>query len=144
MQPYSFSVALRVWHPDIDPAVITAEVGFEPKTSWRAGEARCTPKGTALTGTRSESYWTSDPFNAGGYDSSDRVAEDVLSEVLDVLGPRKPFLLLLRQQGARIHIQVSSFSTNNYALELPPEILARSAELGASIVHDVYPYAQDW
>lgn len=144
MQRYSFSIALRIWHPNIDPSVITGKLGMPSKYSAIAGQARQTPNGHPLSGTHAESYWHSDPFERGEYSSTDEIAEDALADVLAVLRPNKQFLLLLREQGARLHLQVSSFSGRNYALELSPEFLAGCAELGLSVVHDVYPYAQNW
>lgn len=144
MQRYSFSIALRIWHPNIDPAVITGKLGLPSKYSATAGQQRQTPKGHPLSGTHSESYWHSDPFERGEYWSTDEIAEDALAEVLDVLQPHKQFLLLLGEQGACLHLQVSSFSGRNYVLELSPQFLARCAELGLSVVHDIYPYAQHW
>lgn len=144
MQRYSFTVALRIWHPNVDPALISGNLGLNPQRSWQAGEARRTPKGTPLTGVYPESYWHCDPFDAGEYSSTDQTAEEVLTDVLGVLEPHKSFLLLLREQGVRIHLQVSSFSGRNYALELSPHMLLCSAGLGISIVHDVFPYAQNW
>ena len=101
-----------------------------------------TPKGHPLDGTYAESYWHADPFNYGEYSSTDSIAEDVLFDVCKHLEPRKQFLLLLREQGARLHLQVSSFGSRNYALEFSPELLSACAALGLSLVHDVYSYAQ--
>jgi DNA modification methylase len=144
MQRYSFTISLRIWHPSIDPAMITGTLGLPAQHSATAGQPRKTPKGHALDGVHAESYWHSDPFERGEYSSTDESAEDALAEVLQVLKPNGSFLVLLRNQGARIHLQVSSFSGRNYALELSPEFLAGCAELGISVVHDVYPYAQNW
>lgn len=144
MQRYSFAIALRIWHPSIDPAVITGKLGLTANHIATAGQPRQTPKGRSLSGVHAESYWHSDPFQRGEYSSTDESAEDALAEVLETLKPQKQFLLLLKEQGARLHLQVSSFSGRNYALELSPQFLAGCAELGLSLVHDVYPYAQHW
>lgn len=144
MQRYSFSIALRIWHPNIDPAVITGKLGLQSKHSATAGQPRQTPKGQPLAGTHAESYWHSDPFERGEYSSADEIAEDALAEVLEALRPHKQFLLLLREQGARLHLQISSYSNRNYTVELSPQLLAGCAELGLSVVHDIYPYAQNW
>jgi len=142
MQSYSFTVALRIWHPSIDPEVVSRSLGMQAKYSSTAGAQRLTPKGQALSGTHAESYWHADPFGRGEYASHDETAENVLLSVVDALSPKKAFLLLLREQGARIHLQVSSFSLRNYAIELSPSLLSACAELGVSVVHDVYPCAQ--
>lgn len=142
MQSYSFSVALRIWHPNIDPEVISRNLGLNAKHAAMAGTERTTPKGRKLGGVHAESYWHSDPFEIGDYASTDDLAEDVLASVAEVLAPKKSFLLLLREQGARLHLQVASFSHRNYAVELSPEFLRGCGELGLSVVHDVYPCAQ--
>ena len=142
MQSYSFSVALRIWHPSVDPEVISRNLGLKAKFSAQAGAERTTLRGRKLSGTHAESYWHSDPFEHGEYASIDDVAEDVLAQVVELLAPKRAFLLLLREQGARLHLQVASFSHRNYAIELSPSFLAACAELGLSIVHDVYPCAQ--
>jgi hypothetical protein len=144
LQRYSFSVELRIWHPTIDPAIITGKLGLKPKYTSMAGDPRQTPQGRPLGGTYAESYWHADPFERGEYSSTDDLAEDALASVVETLDPSKQFLLLLREQGARIHLQVSSFSGRNYAIELSPQFLLSCANLGISVVHDVYPYAQNW
>jgi hypothetical protein len=74
------------------------------------------------------------------------LAEDSLIEILEVLEPKKAFLKKLRGEGARIIVQINSFSGRNYAFELSPDILGRYATLGVGVglAHDVYPYAQNW
>jgi hypothetical protein len=142
MQRYTFSVALRIWHPTIDPEVISRTLGLPARHSSMAGTERATPQGRLLGGTHAESYWHADPFDRGEYESTDDQAEDVLADVADLLAPEKAFLLLLREQGARIHLQVASFGPRNYAVELSPALLLACSALGVSIVHDVYACAQ--
>ena len=144
MQSYSFTIAVRIWHPNIDPAVISGNLKMKPEYAATAGTQRQTLQGRKLSGTYAESYWCSDPFEYGEYRSADNSGEDILADIIDVLMPSKAFLLLLREQGARIHLHISSFSGRNYGLEFSPEFLSCCAELGISIVHDVYPYAQNW
>lgn len=144
MQRYSYSLAVRIWHPSLDPQEITRELGTTPKHMFLAGDRRQTPKGQLLDGVYSESYWSADPFSRGEYSSTDELAEDALAEVLQMLAPHRSFLQRLRKEGGRVHLQISSFSGRNYAFEFPPEFLAECAELGVSFVHDVYPYVQNW
>lgn len=40
MQSYSFSVALRIWHPNIDPDVISRNLGLKAKHAAMAGAER--------------------------------------------------------------------------------------------------------
>ncbi|MDE2447742.1 MAG: hypothetical protein KGO22_02145 [Gammaproteobacteria bacterium] len=50
MSEYEFTVSLRIRHPTIDPATISAMLGIEPQHTWRAGEPRCDPAGAELGG----------------------------------------------------------------------------------------------
>ena len=142
MQRYSYTIAVRIWHPSIKPEEITRVLGMQPSHFSEAGQPRKTPKGTLLEGVYRESYFSADPFDRGEYSSTDDLAEDALAEVLQVLEPHKAFIQKLRGEGARILVQVSSFSGRNYAFEFSPELLGRYAALGVSLAHDVYPYAQ--
>jgi len=144
MQRYSYAIDIRIWHPSIKPEELTRVLGMQPSTFFEAGQPRKTPKGTPLEGVYRESYWNADPFDRGEYSSTDDLAEDALSEVLQLIEPHKAYLQKLRTEGARILIQVSSFSGRNYAFEFSPELLGKFAALGVGFAHDVYPYAQNW
>jgi hypothetical protein len=144
MQRYSYSIALRIWHPNITPDLITHALGISPSRACEAGKPRSTPKGALLEGTYRESYWNADPFGRGEYSSTDDLVEDALAEVLHLLEPKRDFLLKLRGDGARVLVQISSFSGRNYAFELSPELMRRYAAIGVSLAHDVYPCAQSW
>ena len=137
MQLYSHVLNLRIWHPTLDPDVVTRTIGLKPHIAWRAGDPRKTPKGTLLQGTRTEGYWSSDPFSYGWRDSTDDQVEDALEELLKVLEPHRDFLSGISQGGA-VRIWVSTHSNRNFALELPPKMLGRLASLGITFVHDVY------
>ena len=143
MASYSFDVTLRIWHPNFDPSVVSQNLGLTPEFTSRAGERRRTPKGTLLSGTYAESYWCSRPFFRDGEQSaSANTAEDVLAHAVDTLLPHKVFLRLIREQGGRSNLEISSFGGRNYALELSPQLMAMCAELGLTLVHDVYAVAQ--
>jgi hypothetical protein len=144
MQRYSYTIDVRIWHPSIKPDEITLILGIKPRNSSEAGKPRKTPKGTLLEGVYRESYWSADIFNRGEYSSTDGLIEDSLIEIIETLEPHKDFIQKLRSEGARILVQISSFSGRNYAFELPPDLLGRCATLGVSIANDVYPYAQNW
>ena len=144
MQNFSFVVAIRIWHPSIDPAVISTTLGLAPRHQSKAGEPRVTPKGRPLGGTYAESHWSADPFARGEYLSHEDRVEDVFMDVVEFLAPNKAFLLSLREQGARLHLQVATHSNRNYALVFAPELLAQCAQLGICLVHDAYPYPQNW
>jgi len=67
----------------------------------------------------------------------------VLHQVVERLKPHGTFLRLLREQGGRLHLQVSSYGARNYAIELPPALMHECADMGLSFIHDVYPVRQN-
>jgi hypothetical protein len=137
MQLYSHVLKLRIWHPSLDPDRVTATLGLEPHVTWRTGDARRTPKGTALEGVGTEGYWSSDPFSYGWRDSSEAQVEDALEELVAALEPHREFLRGISHGGA-VRLWVSTHSNRNFALELSPNMMARLASLGATLVHDVH------
>ena len=58
-EPPRFSVALRFFHPSIDPRAISSKLGIEAEFSWKAGAPRTTPSGKPLRGLNKASYWVS-------------------------------------------------------------------------------------
>ena len=137
MQFYSHTLGLRIWHPKLDPELVSRTLSLEPQRSWRAGDPRRTPKGTLLEGMHSEGYWSADPFMYGRRESTSALVEDALEELVTVLEPHRDFLRGI-SDGGKVRVWVSSQSDRNYALELSPSMLARLASLGATFVHDVY------
>ena len=137
MQLYSHILDLRIWHPALDPDLVTRTLGIQPQRAWRAGDPRKTPKGTLLTGTRTTGYWSSNPFDYGWRDSTDALVEDALEELVTFLEPHREFLVGV-SEGGKVRIWSSSSSKRNYTLELEPSMLARIASLGATFIHDVY------
>ena len=142
MQLYSFTIALRFWHPNVSPEEITSALGITPSWHWQAGEARSTPKGTPLDGLRPESYWHAQPLWDGWRDSSETEAEDALKQLLPLLLPHADFIHGIVSTGGRGLIHLSSYSEENYAIVLPPDILIQFSDLGLSLAHDVYPSEQ--
>lgn len=137
MQLYSHILSLRIRHPTLDPEVVSHTLGLNPRSAWRAGDPRRTPNGTLLDGIRTEGYWSADPFSYGWRESTDALIEDALEELVSFLEPHKDFLRGITSGGS-VRVWISSHSNRNFALELPPGVLARLASLGATFVHDVY------
>ena len=144
MQTYSFVVELRIWHPSVEPALISARLNVQPAAQGKAGERRKTRSGKVLDGTWRESYWSGDLFQYGECLSYERSLEDIVGEAVEALKPHASFLQLLRTEGGRLLLQASSYSNRNYAFELSPELLGELCALGLGFAHDVYPCAQRW
>ena len=144
MQLYSFIVELRIWHPSIDPEIISIQLNITPHIQYKAGERRRTRSGTILDGTWRESHWNAEVFEYGWSMSSDREVEDIVAEAVEALKPHRDFLVSLRTGGGRLLLQVSSHSSRNYALELSPGLMEDLCSLGVGFAHDVYPCQQNY
>lgn len=137
MNTYTFILDIRICHPSVDPADISRTLGMTPQWARKAGEPRSTPKGRRLEGVNAESYWTCDPFNLRWGTSDGRSFEDALEDMLVLLEPHAAFLVDLAREG-RNTLWFSSHSNRNFAVEIPPDALARLAALRFSLIHDVY------
>jgi hypothetical protein len=57
MSPHDYSIALRIRHPNIDPAEVTRRIGIDPQHAWRAGEPRRVDGDDAGSALHRETYW---------------------------------------------------------------------------------------
>ena len=137
MHHYTSIVDLRISHPSMDPAAITAALGLSPKVSWKAGDMRMTPAGQRLPGFRKATYWSSAAGQDAWRDSEEEKVEERLSLLLDVLERHADALREIAVSG-NVRIWMSTGSDQNYALDLPPVLLRRLASLDVGLVHDVY------
>ena len=138
MQVYEFSIALRFWHPSIDPQEITSELSMAPSHQCRAGEPRVTPKGTVLGGTRRESYWHADITGSEWRSSNDGDAEQFVFDLLSKLDAHESFLGSIVSSGGRGLIHINLHGQGNYALEFSPSLLAKCGALHLSLATEVY------
>jgi hypothetical protein len=139
MQAYTFQVALRLWHPTLDPSSVTSVLGITPSRFWSAGSPRVTPKGTVLDGFNQESYW-----NAQGewLDSEHADVADEIDKLLAALSANRNFIQDVISSGGRGSVWIYSHGKACYTLEFTPSLQIACAGLGLSLVHDVYPVEQ--
>ena len=99
MSEYEFTVSLRIRHPTIDPATISAALGIEPQHTWRAGQPRCDPAGAELGGTHHDSYWMGRLMDEPQLSSDGVSVERVILKTLSQL--RRTILPRAAQRGGR-------------------------------------------
>ena len=132
---YSYVVTLRVRHPNIDPQDITKTLGIEPQRTWRAGEARKTPVGTALNGVWRHTYWYTQLYEA---EYGDQKLAEALQGLLNRLSPFKEYFRSIRNGGGHVEFFIGWKFYHNSGEVFEPELLARLAELHISLSLDVY------
>jgi len=133
MKSYQFDISLRVRHPSLDPAEITSALGLNPSRSWRAGEARTTPKGNPLEGRYSDSYWVV-KLAKGRWPLA-----AVINELLDQLAPHQALFQQIRAEGGTVEFFVGWFFERNSGDVFDCDLLARMADLKINLSLDVYP-----
>jgi hypothetical protein len=134
MNPYKCEVWFRIYHPKIDLDKVADQLGLVPKTKWRAGSPRKTPKGRLLSGVYGSSY-CSIPL------SPDRNMG--LVEFLDSFARRleahKRILSPLCKTGGKLEINISMFVTKNSGEVFGWNVLATLSKLKISLALDIYP-----
>lgn len=143
-QRYEYSLGLRVHHPSIDPRAISSELRTRPRLSWRVGEPRTTPTGTALPGRHRDTYWSNTVNPHGTKVPAGASAEEALQKLMRRLRPHGRFLKALRRTGGRTEIWLSSYGTSNYSFIFVPELIKSIHDLGCEFIVDIYPYRQKW
>jgi hypothetical protein len=129
---FSYSVSLRVRHPNVDPAALTKALQFEPLHSWRAGEPRRSVAGTALGGEHRESYWSAPlPGQAAG--SAAFALEQFLGQQLVQLSRHRELLARLQDEGGQISLLIEMSTLENAALTLSTGVSRKLADLNIEV-----------
>jgi hypothetical protein len=131
---YHFRISLRVRHPTMDPAEITEALGIEPERSWKAGDARQTPKGTPLAGFNRDTYWMAG-VAAGCWPVE---INDAIGDALKKLVPYRSFLHLIRAEGGVVELFVGWAFENQSGGVLAHQCLALAGDLQVDLSLDIY------
>ena len=140
MAEYNYSVSLRLWHPTILSAEITAALGIEPSRSMDVGAPRATPKGAPLEGVYDESFWTARLSDGKSINRSLSLA---IGEALDDLASRQDFFREFVGDGGRAEFFIGWFFDDNSGDVFDHELLARLADFKIDLSFDVYPSTPD-
>jgi hypothetical protein len=141
MSEYEFTVSLRIRHPTIDPATISATLGIEPQHTWRAGEPRCDPAGAELGGAHRDSYWMARLMDEPQLSSDSVSVERVILKTLSQLRRAQSFLEQLNAEGGVADLLVSLYARDDFRLELPSESLTLLGRMHLAVALDVHPHS---
>ena len=139
MSDYEFTITLRIRHPGIDPARITAMLGIHPQATWTKGDPRAGPQGEPLQGAHRESYWSGLLMPIPQLSSEYASVEAELLKILGQLRKSHAFLLELHTDGAVCELYVSLFARQEFRLDLSPPTLALLGRLGLAVALEVHP-----
>lgn len=141
MSEYEFTVSLRIRHPTIDPATITATLGIQPQHSWRAGQARRDQSGAELGGAHHDSYWMGGLMDEPQLSSESVSVEGVILKTLTNLRRAQSFLGQLNAEGGAAELHVSLYARDDFRVDLPSDSLTLLARLHLAVALHVHPHS---
>lgn len=141
VQPYEYSVSLRIRHPSADPSEISRELQMQPRRMWKAGDARTTPVGTPLSGTYAETYWYTKLCSV--VSAADEPLDSALARFLDALRGHEQFLLRMRREGGGAEFYVGVNGPGSFGFEFHPTLLTDFASMGVALSLEVFPVPQN-
>lgn len=153
-----FELAIRIRHPNLDPAEITRELKLEPEHSFKAGDPRTSSSGIAAASVHAESYWLSH-LDAARFPSPaffdeqpgarrlrGKMAEDrfralaadslgitLTTCVLLFLGPHREFLRRVKNDGGTVALLVEVSTTSVPGFKLTPDVSRVLSDLGITV-----------
>jgi hypothetical protein len=128
----TYAVTLRLRHPTIDPALLTATLKLDPMHTWKAGDPRLSQTGAPLGGQHRDSYWSARlPIQMVG--SVAVSLETFLSAQLLQLARHRDFLSDFQAHGGEISLVVEVPALANTVLTLTSAMSRRLADLNVEV-----------
>ena len=120
MYPFRYALSLRVWHPQIDAAVVTDTLALAPKR----------------TSPAVPSYWTH------GYEvAQDSECAAFIHSIALALQQHAAFFRRVRAAGGRVEFFIGWFGDRNFGDTFSHATFGLLAELQIDLSFDVYPDA---
>ena len=120
MHSFHYALSLRIWHPQIDTAIVGDTLGLAPKR----------------TSPAVPSFWTH------GYDvPQDSDSAAFIHSAASALQQHATFFQRIRAAGGRVEFFVGWFGDKNFGDIFPHATLALLAQLQVDLSFDVYPDA---
>jgi hypothetical protein len=129
-----YHIILRIRHRDLDPAEITAALGWQPQRSWKAGDQAMTPKGAKLPGVRSDGVWSC----SFRYKGEANITEK-LDQLLRHLVRHKDLFRKLYKIKAQSALYLQMPGDTNIGDRLPWEMLKTFADLKIAFEFETFP-----
>ena len=134
MNPYSYKLSLRVFHPEMEPAAITKALGMQPHGAYRAGDPRQSHTGVLLGGVYDRSFWRHRFSTPDDID-----LPEFLHRIAFSLQPHRTFLRSLRDTGGDLELFVGLFAEGkNIGATISYDLMSILADLGIDVGLDIY------
>jgi Domain of unknown function (DUF4279) len=129
---FSYSVSLRVRHPELNLSVLTETLRLEPEHSWTAGDPRRSQAGAPLGGQHRDSYWSAQ-LPAQTLGAASMPLETFVSQQLMQLGRQREFFNRLQAGGGEISLLIELSPVENASLTFTSAMARRLADLNIEI-----------
>jgi hypothetical protein len=132
MRIFRFTINLRLWHPVLKSAEISAALGMTPKP--RVATRRAVPDDFGGTAGATYTYWSSE-----GRSGEDSQLLQVLEAFIAELEPHAPFLSSFRASGGRVELFVGWFASRRSGGDvIGYDLLKQLGDLQIDLSFDVY------
>ncbi len=129
-----FVVAIMVWHPSRDLAVLTEALRRTPFRCRQAGQPRTTMRGDPRPGVWPQSYWVARRRAEGRRDFFEAVGEEVTAlEGCAALVGR------ILAEGGEVNLKIELPGEHNIGDVMPAAMLRRLGALGVGLDVEVFP-----
>jgi hypothetical protein len=133
MSAYKFSVNVVVRHQSRPAEEIASALGWKPHNAWSAGDARLTPAGTQLSGTRQ------DTMCAFRFESDTEQATSAVADKVKHLLSMRDYVIGLASEGGTVTLNIGLNGLFSSSLDLSPETLRDLSELGILLSVECFP-----
>jgi len=131
---YYFQIQLLVRHPEIDPDEITDALGLTPDRSWKAGDQRSTPAGSALAGKYQLSNW-SHSWEVVGERCFFKCAENIVRD----LQCRQSFFVQLADDRGETMLNIQLYGKGSIGDVASPNFQTLLQSMGIRLGIEVFP-----
>ena len=128
-------VSFRILGTDVDPDVVSAQLGMQPDDHHRVGDAVSGRSGAV----RKHGYWA---LRSTNHLASSVDANQHIDWLVQTLGGKLPILHTFAERGAMVDVTLAVHTSAGHGGPvLRPEVLGRLASLGLAVNLDLYPDA---
>src|SRR6266404_3135648 len=136
MHPYSYSLSLRISHPQLNPDDVSRVLQLTPKKSWRAGEDRFNRIDGKVYGQYTTGYWY---CNLGEGERDRNFLNDYIEECVRRLAGHANYFREIATSGGRVEFFVAWYGVGNIGECFQSGLLRQLGEMSIDLSLDVYP-----
>ena len=132
------SLICLIWHPSIDPKLVSENLGLDPYITQKAGEPITTPQGVRVGGTYKVSKWN----HIVRLKSSNSLL-DQLDLFIDHLLTNREFIRSISQEGGEVSLYFNLVCPEYSNLVIKPKIMEKLVDMKIEFGFEVFGITQN-